>query len=751
MKTTSKMVICLGALLPFAYGAQAATVVFDANFNASTAITGSVTDNATVANLNAGTSVGSWVLSGAGGGNPGAIVANSNHNNNAFVFDSVIAGSVFNDLVRGNLTQSVSLTSNEALVFEFDLFASRAGNERHVRLALQDSAQNDAYIFVFHIDNVPPMQIGYVNSSGTVVLPSSYAISFVNPAVDSYLKSWTASPHVKIVIGTGATGSNTSTLSVDWNGDGVYTDVDDDADITFGHRTANLTNITSFELRYGGNSGNKGAYFDNFIALQSDPIKTVTLSASPTVADNDKTDNPVTLTYTGFSLVEPGSTYAISAIEGSAAFPSGGQAGIASNGTHQVAATVDGTAGAQTVFRIIVSEGAVPVATNTATVAHQEVAPEVTTVLFADTFDRADNNDLDAETAGMSGTLGLGSGVYLETLQVGNISSASTWNDMACSIFTNLCRLGYSNATANVQESGVGINHNFIDSAITAAGNFSMSAKITANSNNNEENDRWVALSAGCTLDEINAWTAIADPANRNVRGSLRYLTADLQGLTGTADFTAGINRSGFLSVVTAGYMVFRQNIAGANPTGNLRVDFGVTDFNKGSFASYIVYWNNVPKTSGFFRWQNANQNYLAFSGRANSATGARLDDLQIGTCAAVAFEGPSTAMPPTTPVSIDSVIAPVPTNGLINSITVDFAAASNVVYALRMRPLLIYGDWLPGKENNVLTGGEIVRGPSITNTTYTVTYNPLLNGSATNDTAAFCEILPVNWNVPLQ
>lgn len=127
-------------------------IVFQADFNGSSPVTGAVTDNAFPANLNAGTEIGTWTLGGAGQGNPGAIIGNATQAEKSFVFDSAISGNA-NDLAIGNFTRAIQLSNGEGLVLDFKLYASRQSTGRQVRLFLQGEAGVPAYGIAVALDN----------------------------------------------------------------------------------------------------------------------------------------------------------------------------------------------------------------------------------------------------------------------------------------------------------------------------------------------------------------------------------------------------------------------------------------------------------------------------------------------------------------------------------------------------------------------------------------------------------------------
>jgi arylsulfatase A-like enzyme len=259
-------------LFPFAAFAclaapvASAEVLFEADFQGSTAVTGAVTDNASPAILNGGTATGAWLLSGTGGGNPGAILANAGRSERAFVFDSAISGSV-DDLITGTLARAVNLSGGEGLTLDFKLYASRQGTGRQVRIALQDSGGANAYTLVFGLDN--SKTLGWLSTTAThtvLATTTSANTGFTNPAVDNYL-SWTSGTMVRArveVLGhSTAAGSSGAKLSVDWNGDGDFTDAEEVSQVAFGPHTAGIGMLGRIQFSYGGSAGNRGIYLDD--------------------------------------------------------------------------------------------------------------------------------------------------------------------------------------------------------------------------------------------------------------------------------------------------------------------------------------------------------------------------------------------------------------------------------------------------------------------------------------------------------
>ena len=245
------------------------------------------------------------------------------------------------------------------------------------------------------------------------------------------------------------------------------------------------------------------------------------------------------------------------------------------------------------------------------------------TVLFADTFNRANNNNLSADTTGMSGTLGaLG---YLETWQGGTGGNPAN-NDSILQINNNtLSKIGSGMGMG-------GVNHNFIDPAIIAAGGFKVSLDITSVSGSgNDLPDRFGGFGVGLSLAKVNAFQDEND-TNLGPRGTIssdaNVVDQAANGHTGVADFYVSLSIQNNVQVFAGGLLV---NQFAVNPTGShtLEADFTFPDFNAGSLVNYSVKFEGNPVTTGTFNWSSTDNNYVGFSLRAATVT---VDNLAIST-----------------------------------------------------------------------------------------------------------------------
>ncbi len=249
------------AALTGSIAAGAQTVVFEADFDAAAAAGGSVTANATAANLNAGTAVGSWSLPGAV---PGAVISDGD-SDHAFVFDKATSGSSSNE-AAAVFSRAVDLYGGEALKVEMDLYAVRQSGGQLVRLSLDDADGREAYEFVFQMNNDKSLYA--VNASGqsvvNVVNGTGVNNGYKNPAVDGYLNWGATMIHVTLEVSSQTTqaGNYGARLSIDWNGDGDCDDSGELLETDIGPRTSGVTEISALRIA-NDDSVNGGAWIDN--------------------------------------------------------------------------------------------------------------------------------------------------------------------------------------------------------------------------------------------------------------------------------------------------------------------------------------------------------------------------------------------------------------------------------------------------------------------------------------------------------
>ncbi|VGO15663.1 hypothetical protein PDESU_04248 [Pontiella desulfatans] len=279
--------------------------VFYADFNAATEISGSVTANATEANLNAGTAVGSWFLPDV---EPGAIISDGDANH-AFMFDRVLSGSTSNT-VTALFERSVDLAGGKGLVLEMDLYAARQSSSQRIEFSLDDADGNSAYTFVFRMNDTKDFYT--LNASGllTDVTANGTGVNngLKNPAVDGYLDWGATMIHVKAEISSQPTqaGNRGALLSIDWNGDGDYADDGELLEAHAGPRFSGVTEISSLRISNLTTIGG-GAWIDNLSAtatvgaVVASPDHMNLAKYQTTTADSSDSDTPKQFATDGFA------------------------------------------------------------------------------------------------------------------------------------------------------------------------------------------------------------------------------------------------------------------------------------------------------------------------------------------------------------------------------------------------------------------------------------------------------------------
>ena len=218
------------------------------------------------------------------------------------------------------------------------------------------------------------------------------------------------------------------------------------------------------------------------------------------------------------------------------------------------------------------------------------VPAHATVLLFADNFDRPDNTDLNASTAGQSGSV-----------------SPLTWVEKVASanedpvIDTN--RLRFGDGLAGGGWSVAYPDHNFIDSAITTSGEFTVTVDLAGAANRG--GTRFNGFAVGHSQAEVDGWAA-NNPANFD------------------SDFFFGLDTTGSGSFGFYTYENGTQKLLSATVpaggTAELSVNFtGFSDFNSGTTVSYEALIDGTSAGSGTFNWSGTNENYIALYSNFNN------------------------------------------------------------------------------------------------------------------------------------
>jgi hypothetical protein len=252
-----------------------------------------------------------------------------------------------------------------------------------------------------------------------------------------------------------------------------------------------------------------------------------------------------------------------------------------------------------------------PAAWNFSTIANEAE------MLFGDSFNREDGDDLDASGRGKYGSLG--ALTYTPVIIDDPLTAG-----LANIELTSGQLLLESNENPGGSGALVYLNHNFTDAAIASAGGFSVTVDLNAFLSGGS---RFMSVAMGQTNIDLDGQTS-ASPAGSAGDLAVAYRGTTTSGSPGLFIYNNGVLNSGE-SVTTA---------LPATPT-KMRIDCTVPDFNSGSTVTYSVFFDDsvTALTSGSFTWSGTNENYISLSSNLilTSQPGERhalFDNLQIRT-----------------------------------------------------------------------------------------------------------------------
>lgn len=298
---------CAALTLALVNSQAGAVTVFDADFDGSTATTGvagtiiqdNAAPNATIANLNAGTDIGTWVKTAGDNalGAFGSIVANADQTNNGFAYDTRVLGTTadVSNRLRGNFTQAIDLSTGNGLLLNFQVFSTRQNNDnqRELRISLDDGTAADTSpekAYTVQVEQPNSKNIDFIDDNGvetllTTAVNSSVGDGFNNPAIDDYLGTSVqpnTSNHSMIQVTVAILGSEDNTtvlgeagayVSVDWNGDGLYDEAENDIEFApITPSAGGVSSISSLEVHWGTGTAHRGFYLDEFLVETLDPL-----------------------------------------------------------------------------------------------------------------------------------------------------------------------------------------------------------------------------------------------------------------------------------------------------------------------------------------------------------------------------------------------------------------------------------------------------------------------------------------------
>lgn len=242
-------------------------------------------------------------------------------------------------------------------------------------------------------------------------------------------------------------------------------------------------------------------------------------------------------------------------------------------------------------------------------------------VLFSDNFNRADGGNIDASLTGIVDNTGsslAADGVYTTPwVDPANNPGAGTATDGgAVRILSNTLQLAVGAGTSNTY-----VNHNFVNSLITANGMFSVSFDLTATGQSGYQQGGGFAL--GMSLAEANS----AADAFNNTDPSMTGAFHDLSTIGTTvqpnvvSDFWIALRGNGSLAWGGGAGTAIAGQAVGVK-TGSVSVNFALSDFNAGSTVNYEVFFNSVSQGTGLFTWSGTDENYIGLDARDSGAVG---------------------------------------------------------------------------------------------------------------------------------
>ncbi|MBK1883109.1 hypothetical protein JIN85_11825 [Luteolibacter pohnpeiensis] len=264
--------------------------------------------------------------------------------------------------------------------------------------------------------------------------------------------------------------------------------------------------------------------------------------------------------------------------------------------------------------------------------------------LFEDTFNRADNRNIDEVLTGITANTSpvLSADTVYSQPQLDPNNAAPTYgaqdadasNGGGAQIISNALQLAVGAGTSNAF-----INHNFVDASILSAGTFSISLEINAYAGTTTQQGG--AFAIGMSLEEASAtrdaWAVgssdITQPSMTgafNVNGTIGNPVPGPAGGV-ASDFWIALRGNG--SVAWGGNT---GNVMGklvTAKTGTITVNFqfaDVANFNAGTVVNYQVLYNLVEIGSGSFAWSGTNENYIGLDAR--DGTGVTMDNFKIAT-----------------------------------------------------------------------------------------------------------------------
>ena len=252
-------------------------------------------------------------------------------------------------------------------------------------------------------------------------------------------------------------------------------------------------------------------------------------------------------------------------------------------------------------------------------------------VLFSDTFDRANSRNVDASLAGITDQTGASlplDGVYLhgfvDPANLAGGPDADATNGGGAEIVGGRLELADGQGTSNVY-----VDHGFLNAEILSAGGFEVSLDVAGYSGvtAGQGGGFAIGMSAAQAAD-----TGDAFDGNGSSTGTAKMTDGfgNAAGSGAVSDFWMVIR--GDNSVVWGGIgdqAPFGSASVGAK-VGTLSARFAFSDFSAGTSVAYEVFFNGNSIGSGIFPWDRSNENFIGLDARDGQAVS--MDNFRVST-----------------------------------------------------------------------------------------------------------------------
>lgn len=255
-------------------------------------------------------------------------------------------------------------------------------------------------------------------------------------------------------------------------------------------------------------------------------------------------------------------------------------------------------------------------------------------VVFADSFDRPDNRNIDAVLTGITNnTLDAlpADAVYTQPwLDPNNraptygVQDGDATNGGGAQILTNQLQLAVGAGTSNAFG-----NHNFTDAGLLGAGGFTVSLDVTGFAQTGYQQGG--AFAIGMSLAEANSAQDAFNLTPGRMTGAFNDASTIGAAVPGVvvSDFWLALRGNNSLAWGGSGGNV--MGITGlAGKTGTISATFLFSDFNAGSTVNYEIFLNSVSRGTGSFTWSGTGENYIGLDARDSS--GVSLNNFNVST-----------------------------------------------------------------------------------------------------------------------